>query len=77
MTFRGEAATLHGSTLLTEKNPSLVTSVTGGPGAAYWGISFLPRGSKVVSRSRKPKTDGGAGAGAGSGQQPGGNGTGN
>ena len=33
--FRGEAATLHGSTLLTEKNPSLVTSVTGGPGAAY------------------------------------------
>ena len=37
LTFRGEAATLHGSTLLTEKNPSLVTSVTGGPGAAYWG----------------------------------------
>ena len=54
--FRGEAATLHGSTLLTEKNPSLVTSVTGGPGAAYWGISFLPRGSKAVSQSRKPKT---------------------
>ena len=56
LTFRGEAVTLHGSTLLTEKNPSLVTSVTGGPGAAYWGISFLPRGSKAVSQSRKPKT---------------------
>lgn len=48
---------LHGSTLLTDESPSLVSSVTGGPVPVYWGkIPCSAGGSKAVAGSGGDKS---------------------